>query len=284
MDVRPAVFAGSWYPASAGDCERQIKRFLEKDIAIKTEKDPVGVIVPHAGWAYSGGIACRAISLLAGPPEPDTVVVFGMHMHPGAAPRIMAAGAIETPLGNLEIDQAMAVKFIGRFSFREEDDRQFSPDNTIELQLPFIRYFFPDVKIVPVGVPPSPVAVEIGKTAVEVAESLGRRIAVVGSTDLTHYGANFSLTHYGTGQKAHRQVRENEDRRIIERMLAMDPEPVIEEALDSHNACCSGAAAAAMAAGKALGATDARLTEYATSYEMSPGDSFVGYAGIVMVP
>ncbi len=282
MDVRPTVFAGSWYPASAGECERQIKRFLEKDIGRGLEKDPVGVIVPHAGWVYSGGIACRAISLLTRSAVPDTVIVFGMHMHPGATPRIMASGAIETPFGALEVDDVLGRELIDRFLFREETVRNFSQDNTIELQLPFIKYFFKDTKIVPMGVPPSPVALEIAEAVVEIAAERKRRIAVVGSTDLTHYGANFRLTHYGTGDNAHNQVRENEDRRIIDRMLAMDPMPVIEEALGSQNACCSGAVAAAIAAGKALGASTAKLTEYATSYDVSPGDSFVGYAGIVM--
>ena len=64
-------------------------------------------------------------------------------------------------------------------------------------------------------------------------------------------------------------------------MLAMDPLPLIDEALASGNACCSGAAAAAIAASRALGATTAALTEYATSYEIGAGDSFVGYAGVV---
>lgn len=281
MDVRPAVFSGSWYPASAGECARQIERFLEKDIGLEPEKDPVGVIVPHAGWVYSGGIACRAISLLTRSSKPDTVVVFGMHMHPQATPRIMVSGGVETPFGVLEVDRSLAEKLVTQFSFREEDTHNFSQDNTIELQLPFIKYFFNEVKILSIGVPPSSITLQIADAVVQIANELDRRIAVVGSTDLTHYGANFNLTHYGSGEKAHRQVREKEDRRIIDRMLAMDPIPVIEEALDNYNACCSGAAAAAMAAGKALGATTARLTEYATSYEMSPGDSFVGYAGIV---
>lgn len=282
MEVRQAVFAGSWYPATAGECKHQIERFLEKDISLKLEKNPVGVIVPHAGWVYSGGIACRAIALLTRSPTPDTIIVFGMHLHPEARPRIMAAGGIETPLGILEVDEALARDLTRQFSFREEDTRQFSPDNTTELQLPFIKHFFKAVKILPVGVPPAPIATQIGQAVVEIAKDRNRRIAVVGSTDLTHYGANFSLTHYGTGDKAHKQVREKEDRRIIDRMLAMDPMPVITEALNNHNACCSGASAAAITAGKTLGATTAALTEYATSYDISPGDSFVGYAGIVM--
>ncbi|MEW6076758.1 MAG: AmmeMemoRadiSam system protein B [Thermodesulfobacteriota bacterium] len=283
MDVRRAVFAGSWYPGTIAECERQILGFLKEGVKVKPEKQAVGVIVPHAGWVYSGGIACRAISLLARKPLPETIVVFGMHLPPGAQPRIMAAGGIETPLGALEVDEAITRPLLERFSFQEETTRRFSQDNTIELQLPFIKHFFRDAQIVPIGVPPNPAAVEIGAAVVAIANEIGRNIAVVGSTDLTHYGANFSMTHYGFGQEAHEKVRDREDRRIIERMLAMDPLPVIREALASSNACCSGAAAAAISAAKALGATEAALTEYATSYDKSPGESFVGYAGIVFL-
>ena len=56
---------------------------------------------------------------------------------------------------------------------------------------------------------------------------------------------------------------------------------MIEEALSSHNACCAGAAATAIEAAKHLGADRAESIAYATSYDKSPGDSFVGYVGIV---
>ena len=76
-------------------------------------------------------------------------------------------------------------------------------------------------------------------------------------------------------------VRGQNDRRIIELMLAMDAENVIDEALASHNACCAGAAATAIETAKHLGASRGESMAYATSYDKSPGDSFVGYAGIV---
>ncbi len=281
MDVRQAVFAGSWYPATSAECEREIRGFLQKEVRAKPGKQTMGVIVPHAGWAYSGGIACRAISLLSQAPAPDTVVIFGMHLHADAMPRIMPAGGIETPFGVVEVDKDLCRHLIKRFSFREESARHFSPDNTIELQLPFIKYFFKNAKVVPMGVPPAAIAPEIGAAVVEIAKEQARKIAVVGSTDLTHYGSNFGLTHYGTGSAAHEKVRQREDRRIIDLMQTMDPMAVITEALASHNACCSGAVAAAIAASRSLGATNALLTEYATSYDISPAESFVGYAGIV---
>jgi AmmeMemoRadiSam system protein B len=76
-------------------------------------------------------------------------------------------------------------------------------------------------------------------------------------------------------------VRNKNDRRVIDLMLDMDAEKVISEALASHNACCAGAAATAIEAAKLLGANRAESIAYATSYDKSPGDSFVGYVGIV---
>ena len=64
-------------------------------------------------------------------------------------------------------------------------------------------------------------------------------------------------------------------------MIAMEPERVITEALSNQNACCAGAAATAIAAAKELGAKQAEEIAYATSYDKNPGDSFVGYTGIV---
>jgi hypothetical protein len=107
------------------------------------------------------------------------------------------------------------------------------------------------------------------------------KIKVLGSTDLTHYGYNYGVVSHGTGENALRWVREDNDRRVIERMLAMDANGVIEEALVHQNACCAGAAATAMAAAGRLGATRAQTVAYATSHDKSPGDSFVGYVGIV---
>ena len=76
-------------------------------------------------------------------------------------------------------------------------------------------------------------------------------------------------------------VKGENDRRIIDAMLAMQPETVIAEASASQNACCAGAAATAIAAARQLGASRAEKMAYSTSYDKSPGDSFVGYAGIL---
>lgn len=282
MGIRQAIFAGSWYPDNAAACEREIKQFLkEAKYKPASTRKYIGGIVPHAGWYFSGSIACNVIHCLADENPPDVIAIFGMHLSPDSPCYIMTKGAWETPFGNIEIENKLAEKLVEKFTFNIETSENFIQDNTIELQLPFIKYFFDKVKIVPMGVPPVTSSLEIGRSVADMATDLGLRMKVVGSTDLTHYGFNYGFTPQGSGSTALDWMRNENDRKIIEAMLSMDPERVINEAMIHHNACCSGAAATAIATGKQLGAEHAESITYATSYEKSPGDSFVGYTGIV---
>jgi AmmeMemoRadiSam system protein B len=280
--LRRAVFGGSWYPSSASECEKEITAFLAegKRMPLPTG-ERVGGIVPHAGWFFSGSIACNVIGCLQSGDPPDVFVVFGMHLYPDSPCVMMAEGAWETPFGEIKVEEQLAVELTKQFSFSLESPNHFQQDNTIEVQLPFIKYFFNDAKIVAVGVPPDKNSLKIGRAVVDLAKRLGLRIKVIGSTDLTHYGRNYGFVSKGSGQRAVDWVRNENDRRIIDTMLAMDADKVISEALASQNACCAGAAATAIAAGKHLGAEKAEAIAYFTSYDKNPGDSFVGYVGIV---
>jgi hypothetical protein len=280
--TRRAAFAGSWYPARASDCEREIKAFLAEGQGITPpQRKLVGGIVPHAGWYFSGSIACNVIHCLKSQDEADVIVVFGMHLHPDSPCYMMAEGAWETPFGEIAVEETLAAELAKTFAFTLETPDRFTQDNTIELQLPFVKYFFKNAKIVSMGVPPNTQSLKIGKAVAANAKQLGLTVRVIGSTDLTHYGRNYGFLSQGTGTKAVNWVRTQNDRRVIEAMLALDPERVIREALANQNACCAGAAATAIETAKCLGAEKADQIAYATSYDKSPGDSFVGYVGVV---
>ncbi|MFH2064445.1 MAG: AmmeMemoRadiSam system protein B [Pseudomonadota bacterium] len=283
MKIRKSVFSGSWYPSKASECEAMIRQFLsgEKDRQQHPEGGYSGGIVPHAGWYFSGKIACRVMHHLQTEQPPDIMVVFGMHLHHRDPGYIMPEGAWETPFGTIPVAENLAQEIADHFSFVVETPDDFHQDNTIELQLPFVKYFFPDAKIVAIGVPPTDMAMKTADFIVEVASRLGVSIRVIGSTDLTHYGPNYGFSPKGTGVKALEWVTKVNDRGVIDQMLAMNPSGVIREARENGNACCAGAAAAAIAAGKKMGARLAVEMDYATSYDKSHGTSFVGYTGIV---
>ncbi len=317
IQKKRAAFSGSWYPGNARQCKEDIEQFLKER---KQQTTPFqGVfsagIVPHAGWFFSGSIACRVIASIAssfsetlGRAEKteriektgiegkiglegarerkiDAVIIFGMHMHPESSPCTMVTGRWETPLGDINIHEPLAVELAETVSaatdIRQDSPMTFAEENTIELQLPFIKYFFPDSAIVPVGVPPGAVAERIGIASIECAEKLGLNVVVIGSTDMTHYGSNFGFSPAGSGQKALDWVRNDNDRMAIKAMIAMDSREVISQGLENRNMCCAGAVAATICAAKKMGAVKGIELDYATSYDKSPGSSFVGYSGIL---
>jgi len=280
MVRRSADFAGSWYPGRDSDCRSAIEEFSR--FSVPCPSDPaVGGIVPHAGWVFSGKIACNVIRCLSEHSSPDTIVLFGRHLHPSSKNYIMAEGSWATPLGDLEIDAELGKKLQAEFPFVVETPTRHDEDNTIELQLPFIKYYFPDAKILPLGVPPTQGSLRIGERAAGISRELGREILVLGSTDLTHYGHNYGYAPKGTGKAAVDWVKNENDKRVVDLILRMDAEEVIRESLTNHNACCSGAVATAIAAAKKLGARQAQKIFYATSYDIRPDHSFVGYVGVV---
>jgi AmmeMemoRadiSam system protein B len=282
MAARNADFAGSWYPARESDCRRVIEEFTAAAIPCPSGR-ALGGIVPHAGWVFSGKIACNVIRCLSEQSTPDTILVFGRHLHPSSKSYIMAEGSWATPLGEIDIDGEAGEKLLAEFPFVVETPTRYDQDNTIELQLPFIKHFFPRAKILPLGVPPATGSLRIGERAAEVLAAMGRKTLALGSTDLTHYGYNYGYAPKGVGKPAVDWVKGENDKRLVDRILKMDAEGVIRESLTNHNACCSGAVSAAIAAAKTLGARHAQKLLYATSYDVRPDNSFVGYVGVLFV-
>jgi hypothetical protein len=231
---------------------------------------------------------------LADGTKADVVILFGTHMHPGSSNLLVSSGEFWTPFGNIKVPQILARAVSeslrnlaapaargGSAVIEEMDASEHEQDNTMELQLPFVKRFFPAAEILPLGVAPSATAVEIGVSVAKCARESGKKTLVIGSTDLTHYGVNYGFTPKGTGAKALAWVKTENDRRLIDLVLKMKAEDIVDESLHSQNACCGGALAAAVAAAKQFGAKEGELLQYYTSYDIQPNSSFVGYAGIV---
>ncbi|MCK5097523.1 MAG: AmmeMemoRadiSam system protein B, partial [Desulfobacteraceae bacterium] len=151
MGRKKAAFRSAWYPESAEECESHIKGYLKDNNGIKKDDFP-GCIVPHAGWFYSGSIACRTIgslaSLLGQERNLDCIVIFGLHMNADDSPIILESGSWETPFGDLDIQKSFGANIVEKaltekIKLWKKSNRSFPEENTIELQLPFIKYFFP---------------------------------------------------------------------------------------------------------------------------------------------
>lgn len=282
MEIRTSEFAGSWYPGKESECRKVIEGFSREAFSCPVKGKPrIGGIVPHAGWIFSGKIAFSVINCLRNESAPDTFIIFGKHLHQASPNYIMTDGSWSTPLGDLVIDQELGNRLVSEFIFNVESRGHYEQDNTIEVQLPFIKYLFPDVMILPIGLPPKIESIRIGERVAELAKEIGRNIFILGSTDLTHYGNNYGYAPKGTGKKAVEWVKNENDKKIVDLMINMDSEGVIRESLKNYNACCSGAVASAISGLKKMGVEKGEKLIYSTSYDVRPDSSFVGYAGIV---
>lgn len=289
MTVRRAARAGTFYPSDAGACRDQIRSCLATAAAASAPGRLVGGIVPHAGWVYSGATAATTYRAV-GEPSPARFVLFGAVHVPGVRrPSLSPATAWATPLDPVAVDREAAAAIRAAAGARlEEDERAHAGEHSIEVQLPFLRELFPASLLVPVAVPPEPAAVELGRIVGETLGGLPGRSVVIGSTDLTHYGPSFyGFAPAGTGPKALRWAKEENDRSFLDRLLALDAEGALSDAIEKRNACGAGAAAATVAAAKAMGATSAALLRHTTSHEAKPDAAmptdFVGYASVVFL-
>jgi AmmeMemoRadiSam system protein B len=237
-----------------------------------------GGVVPHAGWYFSGRLAALVFHLCAERAQPDVVALFGGHL--GAGPGILYADRFwETPLGDLEIDGDLTQALAQNTGLRKEGAA--TNDNTVEIQLPLIKHYFPQSRLLALRSPHDETAIGLGALAADLARKQGKTLMAFGSTDLTHYGPNYGYSPAGRGPKAVEWVKKENDRGFIDRIVAMDGPGALEHAARSQSACSAGGAVSAMAATRALGSDKGCLVDYYTSHDVMPGDSFVGYAGIL---
>jgi len=245
-----------------------------------------GGVVPHAGWVFSGRLSCRVFDALSrGGIEPARrVVLLGGHLGPETKGWILTSGSWKTPVGLVDTDEEFVSHLVSRINHDVIEVRpphEYEPDNTIELQMPLVRHFFEGAQVVTVGVPANPQGLDLGRLLVEVASQSEGRTLVVGSTDLTHYGLNYGFSPVGLGPAAVQWVRQNNDRAAVDCIEALDAPALLDGALERRNVCCPGAAGAALTAGRQVGAERGVVLDYATSYDVRPDSSFVGYAAAV---
>ena len=282
--VRPA-FAIGFYPGEPGRCSRLLDELTDVALPDDLPATPLGGLVPHAGWVYSGPTAARLWVALARAEQPPEVVVLlgAVHVRGVWRPTVYSGDAWETPEGPVPVDRTLADAIVRADDLVGSGTAEHDTEHSLEVQVPFVRRLLPDVPIVPIAVPADRRAVELGARIAAAVRADGRRVAVVASSDLTHYGARYGFAPGGGGEAGLAWSRDN-DARLVERTLNFDAPGVLEEAATRHSACGAGALAACIAAVRQLGAREAHLLHQTTSYDVrpvGPPDLTVGYASIL---
>jgi len=277
MSVRPRTLPVGWYPGSGQECQNELAAFIAGVKPLPTGTKVYGGVMPHAGWYFSGKLAARVFYLAAQAMQPQVVCIFGGHLGSNSPPLLVQDHAWETPLGDLPLATTMFAPLQQKISCAPE----YPGDNTIEIQLPMVKYFFPQAKLLALRAPHSSQAIQLGQAVAQVAQELNLTLLTFGSSDLTHYGPNYGWAPKGSGAAAVKWVKEVNDKQYVDRALKMDAPGVLQAAASDQSSCSAGATAAAISATRTMGAKKATLVDYYTSNDIRPDNSFVGYAGIV---
>ncbi|MBI5118839.1 AmmeMemoRadiSam system protein B [Candidatus Poribacteria bacterium] len=274
-------YAANFY---AGASASRIEKFLKGYTPARFDSPLVAGLVPHAGWDFSGAVAAKVFKSIECSRKPETIVLFGTVHHDIRCNAIYPSGSWHTPLGEVQIDESLVGGILSRTEgLLEADESAHFHEHSIEVQMPFLKHFFPCAKAAPIAVLPDENAPVLGRKVGEFLKESGANAFVVGTTDLTHYGDAYYFAPRGSGPAALEWIRQN-DARIIELAVKMKAEEILPEATRKKNACGPGAMAATVAAARALGSTTGRVIEYTTSYDVMPEPVFrmgVGYVGMV---
>jgi len=274
--IREPIVAGQFYPKDKNQLSATVDSLLRKSSLPEIKGEIIALIVPHAGYQFSGEVAAHAFKTLEGE-QVDTVIIVGNSHHErfdGVS--VFPKGVYKTPLGEVEIDSDLAQRIIqesDRIFFRESAHQL---EHSIEVEIPFLQKTLKHFKIVPIlfGNSQKDDWKILGDAILKHIK--GKNAILIASSDLSHYPP-YEVAKYA-------------DKKTIDAILTGDIEhfeKTIQE-LQQENlpnavtfACGSDAIKTVMYVARQLGASEIKLLKYANSGD-STGDKnrVVGYSAI----
>ncbi len=264
--TRQPVVADRFYPGDPTLLRQTIAEFIP---SVQKKKKVLAVIVPHAGYVYSGAVAGETFATVQ---VPETALILGPNHHGSGEPLALGISDWQMPMGGVSIERGLAVSILRNSDVIVEDDLAHLQEHSLEVQVPFLQFLQKKLKIVPIVV--SHVSYEVCKQAAHdlatAIREFAKPVLMVASTDMTHYES--------------RRNASVKDHLALERIQALDPIGLYETVLGNHISMCGIIPTTiTLLTVLELGATQAELVRYTDSGEVSGDtDQVVGYAGLVI--
>jgi len=279
-DVRDPAVAGKFYPESAAKLRLAIEKFLQDAVPVKVKK-PIAIIVPHAGYIFSGQICADGFKQVSNQ-KYDVIVILGTNHTSADFQRISLypGNGFRTPLGTAQVEKNIIS------SLKKADPADCTLDkslheseHSVEVMVPFIQVVFPKAKIVPVvvGSQDMQTCIRFGQALAKVLKN--KNALIVASSDLSHYPAAEDANIV--------------DRETLAAIAKLEP-AAFRATLQAHrdrkipnlytSACGEAPIIAAMTAAKSLGADGGVIISYANSGDVSVGERsrVVGYGAVAL--
>ena len=274
MYIRKPAVAGSFYPADPDKLKKMICGYISQ---AEKEKEQVkgklyGIISPHAGYIYSGPVAAYGFSYLKYSDFEGFVVIAPSHRARFNGASILSEGVYSTPLGEMEVDSEMGelLQKSPLFTYIKDIDE---PEHSLEVQIPFIQFMKPGLKLVPVVVGSTDIKIcrKLGETIADALKTLNKNYAIIISTDLSHY------------YPYNKAVQMDGD--FISALKSFDEDRIAETVFSGRcEACGIGPLLTGIIACRKLGASKTQIVKYANSGDTAGSkDEVVGYVSAVIL-
>jgi AmmeMemoRadiSam system protein B/AmmeMemoRadiSam system protein A len=279
---RPAV-AGSFYPEEPKELKQMVEKFLSCDVA-PAGRDTFAVLVPHAGYVYSGITAGAGFAAVRNIKFDTAIIIAISHRYAIDGAALYSGSAFDTPLNTICIDTKLNENLKKSSKFFKYHDQAHEEEHSIEVQLPFLQIVNPDTKIVPILV---------NTYDLDILESIGNAVGkvasennalVVISSDLSHYPpariAEKSDKSLLTALSISMQYEDPTYFRLANRLLLKKGLSGLETAACGETAIIAGIYCAIK-----QGANEFKLINYTNSGFAKGADSFsvVGYGTGIFV-
>ncbi|MHC1726048.1 MAG: AmmeMemoRadiSam system protein B [Syntrophobacteraceae bacterium] len=263
--IRESAISGTWYPADPVVLKQQITRYLDRANPPEVDGKLAGLVVPHAGYVYSGIVAAHAYKILLKEPFDRVLILAPSHQSSFAGSSIYNLGGYRTPLGVVPLDRKLIddlYKYTDIIGYSPHaDDREHS----LEIQLPFLQTVLREFKLTPLVMGEQHFDY-CARLADAIASSCeGRRVLIIASSDLSHY------LPYEDARRL--------DGTFLDRLIDFDPEGLDKKISGrACQACGAGPVLTLMLALKKMGADSSKLLLYANSGDVT-GDKSSGVVG-----
>jgi hypothetical protein len=263
--IRESVIAGSWYPGNPVTLKQDIERYLEQARPPSVTGDLRALIVPHAGYMYSGGVAAHAYRLLKEHSFDRVLILAPSHRAYFKGASVYTLGGYRTPLGVVPLDRVIIDELLKHPSLVEYIPEADAQEHSLEIQLPFLQVVLKDFLLTPIVMADQSWSF-CEKLATVISDVCrNSRVLLIASSDLSHFHP------YGEAKLL--------DDVVCDHIAAYDPSALSRDLQQGHcEACGAGPMITAMLAARDLGANKARVLRYANSGDVS-GDKrgVVGY-------
>ncbi len=269
--IQQPVVAGRFYPASREQLSSMIKLYLSAASLIDLEGKLLGMIVPHAGYIYSGPVAAYAYRQLGTRDYQRVVVIAPSHYAPYPGVSVLEMESYQTPLGSIPIDREAVRALIASRDWISYEPRLYEKEHSLEVQLPFLQQTLSDFKLIPLI---------MGDRSPQLCRELaGVLLETLGTEGVLYLGSS-DMSHYFPYDRAKEM-----DRLTLEKMKSLDTQALFQLQIEGKTQLCGlGPVITLMELFQKLGGSKVKVLHYANSGDVTGDKSrVVGYGAVAFL-